>query len=174
MDAETEWGFDLGSRLCEERGGWSFDWRGEKAAVPVWFLAHTDGRMGVSDGGPFLEVLPSITRLIESHAVMDSVAAWDPHPGGGEFAPGLETLTGELAEVPEASGPMSRWFMSDTIALQVSRQWTSEQPRGLRCRIWTRGDEGRRRVDAAVAGTAKSASPSGKTAPPAAERTPRT
>jgi hypothetical protein len=50
---------ELGCRSCRcsrpaAWGGtrWYFSWIGEHLSSPVRFLVHTDGRVGVSDGGP--------------------------------------------------------------------------------------------------------------------------
>ena len=150
FDSERAWEFDLSSRLKVERHGWSFDWTGERVSAPVWYLAHTDGRIGVSDGGPFLEIAPSMGHLIESHAIMDEVASWDPHGGAAVDAAQIARWIDGLVEVPEASGPMGAWLLSDTVALHTFRRWTSQGPRLPGGWIWTLDEHGRRTVAEAL------------------------
>jgi hypothetical protein len=54
--------FDADGWIRREPAGWSFGWTGEHVSSPVRYLVHTDGRFGVTLGGPFLEVRPSIHR----------------------------------------------------------------------------------------------------------------
>jgi hypothetical protein len=145
------WHYDLGQYVHEDPArGWYFDWFGEHVSSPVRFLAHTDGRAGVDDGGgKFLEIAPSIPALIESHALTDMVAAWDRTPlklkiDGYALAQRISGLT----SIPEASGPTVRWRASDTVAVQEFRQWSSQEPtRRWRAFIWTRGTDGRHQVE---------------------------
>jgi hypothetical protein len=116
------------------------------------FLLHTGGRVGVSDGGPFLEIASSVPQLIESHAVMDSVSSWDPLPGSLEPWAGsrsgtelLDRIEG-LAPVPEASGRFDRWALSDAVAVREFWNWTSQRPRQRMAMIWTLGEAGRDQV----------------------------
>jgi hypothetical protein len=112
---------------------------------PVRYLVHTDGRFGVTLGGSFLQISPSIYHLVEAHALMDELADWNPVAGGA-----LETwVAGRLDElgasndtalqpVPEASGPYDRWLRSDTLAIRLFGRWTDEQPRPTGIMAWTR------------------------------------
>jgi len=149
-DVTREWDFDLEEGLWPDGRGWCFGWVGEHVSSPVRFLAHTDGRVGVSDGGPFVEIASSVAQLIESHAMMDAVSLWDPLPGssleswapsppGGEFANCLKGLT----LVPEASGRFERWLVSDVVAVREFWSWTSHRPRTRGIMIWTLGEAGR-------------------------------
>lgn len=148
------WHYDLGRHIREDPGrGWYFDWFGEHVSSPVRFLAHTDGRVGVDDGGgKFLEIVPSLPALIESHALTDMVAAWDRTPlslqvDGYALAQQIDGLT----IVPEASGPTGRWRVSDTIAIREFRHWSSREPtRRWRAFIWTQGADSRQQVEHAA------------------------
>jgi hypothetical protein len=119
------------------RGGY-FSWSGEHAATPVRWLVQTDGRAGVDDGGGnFLEIARSVPALIESHALTDMVAAWDRTPltvDGFDLAQQI----GGLTDISEASGPTARWRVSDTVAVQEFRHWSSQEPtHRWRAFIWT-------------------------------------
>ncbi|MGI5170875.1 hypothetical protein ACQEU3_41640 [Spirillospora sp. CA-253888] len=152
LDVVREWDFDLEDRMQAEENGWSFSWIGEHVSTPVRFLVHTDGRVGLSDGGAFIEVASSVVQLIESHAVMDLVASWDPWPGTLEaWVPSKVGLSAAdrihgLALVTEASGPCDAWLLSDHVAVHDFRAWTGERLRLRAVQIWTCGDEGRERV----------------------------
>jgi hypothetical protein len=159
-EVSFSWRYDLEQDVwADSARGWYFSWFGEHAATPVRWLVHTDGRAGVDDGGgKFLEIAPSIPALIESHALTDMVAAWDRTPlklkvDGFALARQVDGLT----DIPEASGPTIRWRVSDTIAVQEFRNWSSQEPtRRWRAFIWTRGADGQRQIEQA---TSSSASP---------------
>lgn len=152
-DTTRLWDFDLEDDVWPDGRGWCFGWVGEHVSSPVRFLMHTDGRVGVSDGGPFLEIASSATQLIESHAMMDAVSSWNPMPGslepwvpsrsGAEFLNRLEGLT----LVPEASGRFERWLVSDAVAVREFWSWTSHRPRTRGIMIWTLGEAGREQID---------------------------
>jgi hypothetical protein len=152
-DITRLWDFNLGDGLWQDGRGWYFGWVGEHVSSPVRFLAHTDGRVGVSDGGPFVEIASSVTQLIESHAMMDAVSSWNPVPGSLEpWVPGrsgaesIDRLEG-LTLVPEASGRFERWLVSDSVAVREFWSWTSRQPRTRGRMIWTLGETGRQQID---------------------------
>jgi hypothetical protein len=97
-------------------------------------------------------VTPSVSHLIESHAVMDLVSSWDPCPGS------LETWVSSDAgvamadriegpvPVAEASGPYEAWSLSDHVAVHTYWSWTGQRPRTRAVQLWTPGEEGRRQV----------------------------
>jgi hypothetical protein len=151
-DVTRLWDFDLGAGIWADGLGWSFEWTGEHVSSPVRFLVHTDGRVGVSDGGPFIDIAPSVPHLIESHAIMDMVSSWDPQPGSLEpwAANGAGVALADrvegLAVVTEASGPSETWLLCDHVAIRSFRVWTSRRPRARAVQIWTRGVEGRRQL----------------------------
>ncbi|WP_158562837.1 hypothetical protein [Marinitenerispora sediminis] len=154
-DIVRSWEFDLADGVWPDGRGWCFAWTGERVSSPVNFLAHTDGRIGVGDGAAFIEVAASVSRLIESHAVMDAVSSWDPWPGSLEaWVPSdagvlaAERVEG-LTPVAEASGPHDTWLLSDHVAVHAFSSWTGERARRRAVRIWSRGEEGRRQVRAA-------------------------
>jgi hypothetical protein len=141
------WQFDLLPMMRAERAGWSFAWYGEHVATPVWYVGHTDGRCGVSAGGPFLEVWPSFHHLIESHALTDELADWEPMASSSleAWAPYaitdeeyLNELVAGLPFVPEASGPCSRWWRSEHMAVHLFDAWTATIPRSTGVMIWSR------------------------------------
>ncbi|OIJ69760.1 hypothetical protein [Streptomyces mangrovisoli] len=147
-----EWHYDLGQHVWTGSArGWYFDWFGERVSSPVRYLVHTDGRVGVDDGGgTFLEIAPSVPALIESHALTDAVSTWNRMtPEGDSFA--LAGQLDGLTDVPEASGHTIRWRLSDDVAVQEFRTWSSEAPRQSRAFIWSRGQNGRHRVEEAAA-----------------------
>jgi hypothetical protein len=132
LDTPRRWQFDLLGMVRAERTGWSFAWCGERVSSPVFYLAHTDGRFGVSVGGPFLEVCPSINHPIEGHALMDELYDWEPVPPSSleAWVPNdmnnahLGELLAALPPVPEASGPCDRWWRSDELAIRLFHGWT--------------------------------------------------
>lgn len=135
------WDFVLQDWIRCEPGGWSFGWAGEHVSSPVRYLVHTDGRFGVTAGGPFLEVSPSIQHMIESHALTDEMAGWEPVTGsalepwvGGD----LREWAGDLRLLPEASGPCERWLRSDTVTVHQIHRWTEDRPRPVSVQAWTR------------------------------------
>jgi hypothetical protein len=146
-----DWQYDLGQSMWSDSArGWYFDWFGERVSSPVRYLVHTDGRVGVDDGGgAFLEIAPSIPALIESHALTDMVSTWDRITlEVDSFA--LAQQLGGLAYIPEASGRTIRWRVSDTVAVQEFRQWSSQEPRRWRAFIWSRGEAGQRQIEQAA------------------------
>jgi hypothetical protein len=151
-EATRSWRYDLEHDAEEDPvGGWYFDWYGEHVSSPVRYLVHTDGRVGVDDGGGrFLEIAPSIPALIESHALIDMLATWDRTPLKADgFA--LAKQIGDLAEIPEASGQTIRWRASETIAVKEFRIWSSQEPtRRWHAFIWTRGPDAERQVEQAI------------------------
>ncbi|MFD9722240.1 hypothetical protein [Streptomyces sp. NPDC059072] len=86
------------------RGGWYFEWTGERVSKPCRDLIHSDGSVGtdIDGGSPYLRIAPSLPHLIESHALTDTVATWKPWPMDSLASPAIELLDG-LVEVPEAS-----------------------------------------------------------------------
>ncbi|WP_460776922.1 hypothetical protein [Micromonospora polyrhachis] len=149
LDTLRRWQFDLLDMVRAERTGWSFAWYGERVSSPVFYLAHTDGRFGVSSGGPFLEVCPSINHLIEGHALMDELYDWEPVPPSSleAWVPNdmtnahLGELLAALPPVPEASGPCDRWWRSDELAIRLFQGWTGSQPRPTGVMIWSRNGQ---------------------------------
>ncbi|MFF4342245.1 hypothetical protein ACFY00_20225 [Kitasatospora sp. NPDC001540] len=134
-----DWHYDLGQGMwAEPAGGWYFDWFGERVSSPVRYLVHTDGRVGVDDGGgTFLEIAPSVPALIESHALTDALSTWDRTTAEVDgFAP-AERLDG-LTDVPEASGSTIRWRLSENVAVKEFRDWSSGAPRRWRAFVWSR------------------------------------
>ncbi|MFF3411404.1 hypothetical protein ACFYW8_35505 [Streptomyces sp. NPDC002742] len=150
-DTLREWHYDLGQHMATgSTHGWYFDWFGERVSSPVRYLVHTDGRVGVDDGGgTFLEIAPSLPALIESHALTDTVATWDRSTAEVDSFALAEQLDG-LTDVPEASGPTVRWRLSDNVAVEEFRNWSSETPRHWRAFIWSRDQTGRRQIEEAA------------------------
>lgn len=148
-----EWSHELGSRVWPDPvRGWFFDWVGPRAAHPIRYLVHTDGRVGaenIAGDGVFQEMEASMIHRIESHAIMDEVSAWDPWPSGGRGLAVARQLD-NLSEVAEASGPMLSWRMSDAVAVMEFAWVSREFPRERQARIWFRGEEGHRQVSAAA------------------------
>jgi len=152
LDTTRQWDFDLDDWIGREPTGWCFGWIGERVSSPVRYLVHTDGRFGVTFDGSFLEVSPSMSHLIEGHALMDEVAEWHPVAGnaleawvggGREAVPG-----GHLADlrlVPEASGPYDRWLQSETVTVRQFKVWTDRRPRPTGFMAWTRPPDVSRR-----------------------------
>ncbi|MBW8792640.1 MAG: hypothetical protein JF597_03315 [Streptomyces sp.] len=151
-DVLPDWHYDLGQGLWSGSAhGWYFDWLGERVSSPARYLVHTDGRVGVDDGGgTFLEIAPSLPALIESHALTDTVSTWDRVTAEVDGFALAEQLDG-LTDVPEASGCTIRWRLSDNVAVEEFRNWSSEEPRRWRAFIWSRGHAGRRQVEDAAA-----------------------
>jgi len=150
-DVHHDWHYDLGQGMWTSSAhGWYFDWFGERVSSPVRYLVHTDGRVGVDDGGgAFLEIAPSIPALIESHALTDTVSTWDRTTAEVDSFAIAEQLDG-LTDIPEASGHTIRWRLSDNVAVEEFRNWSSEAPRRWRAFIWSRGEAGRRQVEEAA------------------------
>jgi hypothetical protein len=139
------WSFDLDDWARAEPQGWSFGWTGEHVSSPVRYLVHTDGRFGVTSGGPFLEVNPSIYHMIESHALMDEVAEWNPVAGsalepwvGDNISVSPFNACGDLNVVKEASGPCEQWIRSEVLAILRFRLWAADRPRPTSVMIWKR------------------------------------
>ncbi|MET3423819.1 hypothetical protein BJ973_003031 [Actinoplanes tereljensis] len=144
-ETARRWDFVLEDWIRWEPGGWSFGWAGEHVSSPVRYLVHTDGRFGVTLGGSFLEVSPSIYHLIESHALMDETAAWEPVTGSALEPWTASCVDGRLLEqfgdlrlLPEASGPCERWLRSDAVTVRQIRRWTEDHPRPASVQVWTR------------------------------------
>ncbi|MFG2697305.1 hypothetical protein [Kitasatospora sp. NPDC048407] len=147
-----DWHYDLGQGMwAGPANGWYFDWSGEYVSSPVRYLVHTDGRVGVTDGGgTFLEVAPSIPALIESHALTDTLATWDRVATNVDSFALAQHLDG-LTDIPEASGRTVRWRLSDNVAVKEFRIWSSDAPRRWCAFLWSRGESGRRQVESATA-----------------------
>ncbi|MFF7577036.1 hypothetical protein ACFZBE_18915 [Streptomyces sp. NPDC008061] len=130
------------------RGGWYFEWTGERVSKPCRDLIHTDGSVGtdVDGGSRYLPIAPSILHLIESHALTDSVATWRPWPVGSPAATAIALIDG-LVDVPEASWGGSRWRLSDTVAVMDRDSWDPKNPR-RRTLVWSRDEPGHRQVQA--------------------------
>jgi hypothetical protein len=156
-EATRSWHYDLGQDMwADSSGGWYFDWFGEHASTPVRWLVHTDGRVGVDDGGgQFLEIAPSVPALIESHALTDMLAAWNRSMLKVDGFALAQQVNG-LADVPEASGRTIRWRLSDTVAVKEFQHWSSQEPRYWRAFIWTRNAAGQREIEQAAQATARS------------------
>jgi hypothetical protein len=145
LDTIRQWDFDLDDWIRTEPSGWSFGWAGERVSSPVRYLMHTDGRFGVTLGGPFLEVSPSLYHMIEGHALMDKVADWHPvaasaleaWTSGGLDSSMHDQLT-DLRLVTEASGSYDRWLHSDTVIVRQFKVWTDSTPRPTGVMAWTR------------------------------------
>jgi hypothetical protein len=147
-----DWHYDLGQDMWTDAArSWYFDWFGERVSSPVRYLVHTDGSVGVEDGGGvFLEIAPSIPALIESHALTDMVSTWDRTTVEIDSFLLAQQLDG-LTDVPEASGRTIRWRVSANVVVQEFQYWSSQAPRHWRAFVWTQGEAGRRQVeDAAV------------------------
>jgi len=146
-----DWRYDLGEGMWTGSArGWYFDWFGEHVSSPVRYLVHTDGRVGVDDGGgTFLEIAPSVLALIEAHALTDTVSTWDRTTADVDSFALAEQLDG-LVDVPEASGRTIRWRLSGNVAVEEFRHWSSEAPRRWRAFIWSRGEACRRQVEEAA------------------------
>ncbi|MEU9454507.1 hypothetical protein [Streptomyces sp. NPDC048277] len=134
------------------RGGWYFEWTGERVSKPCRDLMHTDGSVGtdVDGGSPYLPIAPSLPHLIESHALTDAVATWRPWPMDSLAASAIELLDG-LVEVPEASWDSSRWRLSDSVAVMDYDSWDHQNPR-RRTLVWSREEAGHRQVQAVLDG----------------------
>jgi hypothetical protein len=139
------WDFVLEDWIRHEPNGWSFGWVGQRVSSPVRYLVRSDGRFGVTLGGPFLEVSPSIYHMIESHALTDEMAEWEPvtgsalEPWAASCVNGrLLDRAGDLRLLPEASGPCERWLHSDTMTVRQIHRWTEERPRPTSVQVWTR------------------------------------
>ncbi|MEU8003909.1 hypothetical protein AB0B66_22360 [Catellatospora sp. NPDC049111] len=151
------WDFDLGDWMRRDVRGWHFEFIGEHISSPVAYAVHTDGRVGVTGGGPFLEIAPSVYHLIENHAVLDQVASWHPwhEPAAGSgWAALVDHLAAQLdglTEVAEASGPCSRWLLGENVAIRDAMSYTSDGPRTRCVRVWVRGEHGLSQVRAALA-----------------------
>lgn len=143
------WIYDLDGYTQQYRRGWSFGWHGEHVSAPVRYLQHTDGRFGVTDSGEFIPVFPTMAHLIESHALMDACAEWEPQRGG---VIDTDRLCDDLPLIIEASGPWASWHMNAHCAVRRSLSWTSEGPRTLGHWIWTASPEGRRLVASVTRG----------------------
>ncbi|MEV6964400.1 hypothetical protein AB0M47_04725 [Hamadaea sp. NPDC051192] len=145
VDTVRCWEFDLSDWICREPDGWSFGWTGERVSSPVRYLVHTDGRFGVTLGGGFLDVSPSLYHMIEAHALMDELADWyplaesalEPWAASQDTEPDTDQ-TLALEPVPEASGPCDRWLRSDTLTVRVFDRWTDGRPRPTGVMAWTR------------------------------------
>ncbi|GLW68314.1 hypothetical protein Kpho02_06130 [Kitasatospora phosalacinea] len=153
-----EWHHEPGSYAwADPVRGWFFDWWGPRAAHPVRYLVHTDGRVGAEStagDGVFQELEASMVHRIESHALVDELSAWDRWPGGAAALATARHLDGDgngLSEVAEASGPGRSWRTSETVAVTEFAPVSPQHPRGRCAWIWYRGEEGRRRVTAAAA-----------------------
>ncbi|WP_149260453.1 hypothetical protein [Actinomadura sp. K4S16] len=156
FDVSRRWDFSLDEEIWADERGWFFSWTGERVSSPVRFLIHTDGRVGVSDGGPFIEVADSVPHLIEGHAVMDMVSSWDPWPGSletwvpAQLGAAMAEHVDGLAPVAEASGRYDRWHLSEGVAVRIFWSWTSQGPRTRGVQMWTCGEEGRRQLESAA------------------------
>ncbi|MFJ9448332.1 hypothetical protein ACIRRH_41950 [Kitasatospora sp. NPDC101235] len=151
-DTARGWEYDhfgVNTRAWQDpaQGGWYFQWFGERVSKPCRDLLHTNGSVGtdVDGGSPYLPVAPSITHLIESHALTDAVSGWRPWPVGGAAAVSVSDVLDGLVEVPEASWGSSRWRLSDSVAVLDSDDWDRENP-SRRVRIWSRDKAGHRQV----------------------------
>ncbi|MEU8763549.1 hypothetical protein [Streptomyces sp. NPDC048659] len=158
---ERGWEYDhYGARTAAwqdaSRDGWCFEWLGQRVSKPCRELIHTNGSVGsdVDGSGPFVATAPSLTRLIESHAVTDSVADWRPWPMLVRSA--ADPILGPLDRlplVPEASWDTQRWLLSDSVAVSDSAclgLGDDDAPRRRFC-VWSRGEDGHRQVREALA-----------------------
>ncbi|MFB8200392.1 hypothetical protein [Kitasatospora purpeofusca] len=151
-EVSRDWHYDLGQSMWTSAAdGWHFDWFGERVSSPMRYLVHTDGRVGADDGGgALLEIAPSVPALIESHALTDTLSTWDRTAADVDSFALAEQLDG-LTDIPEASGSTVRWRLSDNVAVEEFRNWSSDAPRRWRAFIWSRGESGRRQVEEAAA-----------------------
>jgi hypothetical protein len=157
-DVERRWDFDLGTWMRQDVRGWYFDFIGERVSSPVAYAVHTDGRVGVTDGGPFMEIASSLYHLIEHHAVADHVASWIPWRAAGSYTgSGWVALVDDLAarleglvEVPEASGPCARWLLGADVAIRDVLAYTSDRPRARHVAVWVRSEHGLRQIQEAI------------------------
>ncbi|WP_371634668.1 hypothetical protein OG988_01145 [Streptomyces zaomyceticus] len=147
--------FGMRTRAWQDpaRGGWYFEWIGGHVSKPCRDLIRTDGSVGtdVNGSSPYLPVAPSITRLIESHALTDAVSVWWPWPAGGSAAASAAEVLDGLVHVPEDSWESSRWRLSESVAVFDSESWDRENPT-RRVRIWSRDEAGHRQVQEAFEG----------------------
>ncbi|WP_436773630.1 hypothetical protein [Yinghuangia sp. YIM S09857] len=141
---ERPWEVTLFDYVRQDARGWHFDWCGEHVSSPVRHLQHTDGRVGVADANTFIPVYPTMLHLIESHALFDAYADWEPFGLSVGFP--LDRLRVELPIVREASGPWARWYADGELALHENLMWTSIEPRRWRLSVWAREAIGRRRL----------------------------
>ncbi len=154
---EHRWDFDVGRWMRRDVRGWHFDFIGERVSSPVAYAVHTDGRVGVTDGGPFLEIAPSVYHLIESHAILDQVASWQPwheHAAGSGWVALVDHLAARLdglTEVAEASGPCARWLLGENVAIHDVLNYASDAPRARHVAVWARGQDGIGQIRAALA-----------------------
>lgn len=142
--------------MRRDERGWNFDFIGERVSSPVAYAVHTDGRVGVTGGGPFLEIAPSVYNLIESHAVLDHVASWRPwhEHAGSDWTALVDHLAARLdglTEVPEASGPCARWLLGENVAIRDVLSYASDAPRTRHVSVWARGQDGLGQIRAALA-----------------------
>ncbi|MGW6614721.1 hypothetical protein ACWGA0_14835 [Streptomyces erythrochromogenes] len=151
------WEYDhlgLSTRAWQDRrrGGWFFEWTGQRVSKPCRYLIHTDGSVGtdVDGGSPYLPIAPSIPHLIESHALTDTVSMWRPWPMGSLTESAVSLLDG-LVEVPEASWRSSRWRLSDTVAVMDYDGGDRDNPRRMTL-VWSHGEAGHGQVQAALYG----------------------
>lgn len=156
-EAVRRWEYDhLGVRTRAwqdpARGGWYFEWSGERVSKPCRDLIHTDGSVGtdIDGGSPYLPIAPSVPHLIESHALTDIVSTWKPWLVGSLGASAVTLLDG-LVEVPEASWGSSRWRLSDTVAVMDYVTWDRKNPRRSTL-VWSRDEAGHRQVRAVLGG----------------------
>ncbi|WP_203757140.1 hypothetical protein [Catellatospora bangladeshensis] len=159
MDREFQrlWDFDLGGWMRRDVRGWHFDFIGERVSSPVAYAVHTDGRVGVTHGGLFLEIATSVYHLIESHAVLDQVASWQPwheYAAGSDRMALVDHLAAQLdglTEVAEASGPCARWLLGENVAIHEVLSYSSDVPRTRQLAVWARGQDGIGQIRAALA-----------------------
>ncbi|MEV0459578.1 hypothetical protein [Catellatospora methionotrophica] len=152
-EVQRRWDFDLRCRMRRDEWGWYFDFVGEHVSSPVAYAVHTDGRVGVTIGEPFMEIAPSVYHLIESHAVLDQVASWQSgfvQAAGSDWVALVDRLDG-LSEVAEASGPCARWLLGENVAIRDVLSYPSEGARARHVAVWVRNEHGLNQVEAALA-----------------------
>lgn len=136
------WDFDLGNLAWHDARGGHFDWTGEHVSSPVRHVLHADGRAGFRVTDRFLEISSSPYHLIESHALVDMLAQWEPGPGSIEaWVPSVDNpdalaAIAGLTPVVEASGRCERWLISDHLAIRIFQAWTSQSPRRRAMQVW--------------------------------------
>jgi hypothetical protein len=152
LAAERVWDYDLGRSAWHDTRGGHFDWIGEHVSSPVRHVIHADGRAGVRISDRFLEIASSPYHLIESHALVDMLADWEPGPGGLEAWVGSndnpETFAdiNGLVPVHEASGGHERWMLSEHLAVRIFDLWTDQLPRRQAVHVWYADQTGARLV----------------------------
>ncbi|MGW0658309.1 hypothetical protein [Streptodolium elevatio] len=102
---------------------------------------HPNGLGGEQRG----RAAPSIPHLIESHAVADAIAPWQPWSNDTHVASAVAELPDDLLEVPDVSWRSSRWRLSETVAVKDFDNGDRENP-GRHTLLWSCDEAGHREV----------------------------